>query len=237
MDLSHAVALVTEADKGLGKEIARGLARLGVTVLVGARDLGSADAVAAELEPDGRVVPLQLDLADQASIEAAFAEIDARYGRLNILVNNADARWPRLPPSQVDATAMHASFDTNVSSIVAGTNAMLPLLRRSLDARIVNIANLPGSIGEEEAFMRLPSMPSSTSRTALDAITLQYARELAATDIKVNAAALGQIAVASYNFSAMRTPAEGVATAIRLATLDVGGPTGGFFDETGPLTW
>jgi NAD(P)-dependent dehydrogenase (short-subunit alcohol dehydrogenase family) len=114
---------------------------------------------------------------------------------------------------------------------------MLPLLRRSPAARIVNVSSLRGSLGDEGAFVGQPSMPYSTSKTALNAITVHYARELSASGIKVNAAAPGHVATDFNNFSGTRTPAEGAAIAIKLATLESGGPTGGVFDDKGRIPW
>lgn len=237
MDWSSAVALITGANKGIGKEIARGLARFGMTVLIGARDNARGAAAAAELQGNGRVSPLLLDVTDDASISNAVSEINHRYGRLDILINNAGAPAPRLPPSEVDAAGMRSVYETNVFGVVAVTHAMLPFLRTSPAARIVNISSLRGSLGDAGAFVGQPSMPYSTSKTALNALTVHYARELSASGIKVNAAAPGYVATDFNNFSGTRTPAEGAAIAIRLATLGPDGPTGGFFDDKGPIAW
>lgn len=237
MDWSSAVALVTGANKGIGKEIARGLARLGMQVLIGARDEARGTAAAAELASDGRVSSLLLDVTDEASIAHAASEIKTRWGRLDILVNNAGAPAPRLPPSEVDAAAMRTVYETNVFGVVAVMHALLPLLKESPAARIVNISSLRGSLSDEGAFVGQPSMPYSTSKTALNALTVHYARELAASGIKVNAAAPGHVATDFNNFGGTRTPAEGAAIAIKLATLDADGPTGGLFDDTRRIPW
>ncbi len=237
MDWSSAVALVTGANKGIGKEIARGLARLGMTVLLGARDAERGAAAAADLRDEGAVLPLTLDVTDEASIANAVSEIGKRYGQLDILINNAGVPAPRLPPSQVDAATMRFVFETNVFAVVAVTHAMLPLLRKSPAARIVNMSSLRGSLGDEGAFVGQPSMPYSTSKTGLNAITVHYSRELAPSGIKVNAAAPGHVATDFNNFGGTRTPAEGAAIAIKLATLASDGPSGGLFDDKGRIAW
>ncbi len=185
MDWSSAVALVTGANKGIGKETARGLARLGMTVLLGTRDAKRGAAAAGELQGDGRVLPLTLEVTDKTTIAKAASEIEAHYGRLDILINNAGVPAPRIPASEVDAAAMRSVFETNVFGVVEVTHAMLPLLRKSAAARIVNISSLRGSLGDEGAFVGRPSMPYSTSKTALNVITVHYARELSFIGIKV----------------------------------------------------
>jgi NAD(P)-dependent dehydrogenase (short-subunit alcohol dehydrogenase family) len=237
MDWSLAVALVTGANKGIGKEIARGLARLGMTVLLGARDAKRCAIAADELRDDGRVLPLTLDVTVKSSIAKAASEIGDYYGRLNVLINNAGAPAPRLPPSEVDAAAMRTVFETNVFGVVEVMHAMLPLLKKSAAARVVNISSLRGSLGDEGAFVGQPSMPYSTSKTTLNAITVHYAREFRSSGIKVNAAAPGHVATDFNNFSGSRSPAEGAVIAIKLATLGPDGPTGGFFDDKGRIPW
>lgn len=237
MNGPSAVALVTGANKGIGKEIARGLAKRGVTVLLGTRNRERGLAAAAELQADGTVVPLLIDVTDGATIASAASEIEAQYGRLDILVNNAGVPASRTPPSEIDVAEMRHVFEANVFAVVAVTNAMLPLLRQSPAARIVNISSLRGSLGDQGAFVGQPSVPYSVSKTALNALTVHYARELASASVKVNAAAPGHVATDFNNFRGTRTPAEGASIAIKLATLGPDGPTGGFFDDRGRITW
>ncbi|MDO8213059.1 SDR family NAD(P)-dependent oxidoreductase [Conexibacter sp. CPCC 206217] len=250
------VALVTGANKGIGKAIAQGLARTGMTVLLGSRDQARGAAAAAELTADARgatadddsrgaahrtagdvaVVPLQLDVTDQHSVDAAAAFVAERFGRLDVLVNNAGTA---VRTSAADATAddFRVVYETNVFGVVAVTHALLPLLLAARAPRIVNVSSLRGSLGDEGAFVGRPSMPYSSSKTALNAITVHYARDLASTAIKVNAAAPGHVATDFNGFRGVRTPEQGARIAIRLATLPDDGPTGGFFDDDGPVTW
>ena len=233
------VALVTGANKGIGKEIARGLARRGMIVLLGARDVARGRAAAAELAADGAVVPVQLDVTDPASVAAAAAFVEREHGRLDVLVNNAGVGGGRgyLEASAVTADDVRAVYETNVFGVVAVTHALLPLLRRSDAGRIVNVTSLRGSIGADGAYVGQPYMPYSTSKTAVNAITAHYARALRDTPIKVNGAAPGHVATELNHFRGTRTPAEGAAIAVRLAVLDASGPTGGVFDDSGPLPW
>lgn len=231
------VALVTGANKGIGKAIARGLAQKGMTVLLGARNPERGMQAARELSADGTVLFLQLDVTNEASINAAAKEIARYYGKLDVLVNNAGTNVGRQQPSEVTAASMREVYETNVFGVVAVTHAMLPLLRQSPAGRIVNISSLRGSLSSPGAFVGQPSLPYSSSKTALNALTVHYARDLADTPIKVNAAAPGFVATDFNHFTGERTPEQGAVIALTLATLDEHGPTGGFFDDKGPLPW
>lgn len=235
------VALVTGANKGIGREIARGLGQLGFTVLASARDRQRGAHTVAELADDGLDVRfLQLDVTDEDSVGAAADRVAAEFGRLDVLVNNAGiANELEVPPSLTMLDDMRRVYETNVFGVVAMTNTMLPLLRKAEAARIVNVSSRLGSISQQAA----PNTPLglfmaySSSKAALNAITVHYARELADTEIKVNACAPGFCATDLNGNRGTRTPAQGAKIAIELAVLAAGGPTGGFFDEDGPLSW
>jgi len=231
------IALVTGANKGIGKEIARGLAQLGFTVLLAARDAERGLTAAAELAADGHVAFQQLDVTDPASIDAAVKNIEQRHGRLDVLVNNAGIGVAYAPASQTSTDAMRTVFETNVFSIVGVTNAMLPLLRNAEAARIVNVSSVRGSLTHPDALTWNPSMSYSTSKTAVNALTVHYALELADTPIKVNAVTPGYVATDLNAFQGNRTPAEGARVALKYATLDADGPSGGLFDEEGVIPW
>ena len=117
------------------------------------------------------------------------------------------------------------------------TNAFLPLLRESPAGRIVNVTSKRGSIGEDGAWVGTPSMAYSSSKTAVNALTVHYSRDLADTPIKVNGAAPGHVATDFNGFRGTRSPDEVAAVAIRLATLDADGPTGLVFEDNTVLTW
>ncbi len=231
------VALVTGANKGIGKAIARGLARQGITVLLGARNAERGMQAAADLSSDGTVHFLVLDVTDEGSIHAAVQEIAERYGKLDILINNAGIALGVTSPSEETVQNIRAVYETNVFAVVAVTNACLPLLRLSRAGRIVNVTSLRGSLGDEGAYVGRPVMAYSSSKTALNALTVHYARELATTPIKVNGAAPGHVATDFNGFRGTRTPDQGAAIVIKLATLDEDGPTGGVFDDNKQLAW
>ena len=235
------VALVTGANKGIGKAIARGLARDGFVVYLGARDLEKGKAAAEELREEGEVRVIALDVADARSVTAARQTIELDAGQLDVLVNNAgisSAPGSRFSVPMVEtAENMRAVYETNVFAVVTVTNAFIPLLLKSTAGRIVNVTSKRGSIAEEGAWVGRPNMAYSSSKTALNAITVHYARSLAETTVKVNGAAPGHVATDFNGFRGTRTPEEGAALAIRLAQLGSEGPSGLVFEDETQLAW
>jgi NAD(P)-dependent dehydrogenase (short-subunit alcohol dehydrogenase family) len=239
------IALVTGANKGIGRAIAAGLAELGHTVYLGARDPWRGAAAAAELGADGGDVRfVQLDVTAPAEVEAAARRIAKEFGRLDVLVNNAGVntltrrRFDAIPkPSEENAEDLRFVYETNVFAVVTMTNAFLPLLRRSPAGRVVNVTSRRGSIGDEGAWAGQPDMAYSSSKTALNALTAHYAHELAGTPIKVNGAAPGHVATDFNGFRGTRTPQEAAVVALRLATLGPDGPTGAVFQDEEQLPW
>jgi NAD(P)-dependent dehydrogenase (short-subunit alcohol dehydrogenase family) len=239
------IALVTGANKGIGRAIAQRLAGLGMTVLLGARDPGRGQEAAAALrEAGGDVHPLILDVTDLAGIQAAAGQVASRFGRLDVLVNNAGIPG-RQVPGAVSLDQVRAVFETNFFGVIMVTETLLPLLRRSPAARIVNVSSGTGSLHHmtdpAHYMSRLPATVAyPVSKTALNALTVQYAKALAADRIPVNAVAPGACATdftKGLPYRLTRTAAEGAEIAVRLATIGPGGPTGGFFDDNGPVPW
>ncbi|MFD1990225.1 SDR family oxidoreductase [Paenibacillus nicotianae] len=234
---SKTIALVTGANKGIGKAIVKGLANQGITVLLGSRNSERGLNAVADLKNDGDIYFLEIDVTNPTSIEAAYQKIESTYGHLDILVNNAGVAASRSKPGEADVIEFKKVYETNVFGVVAVINSMLPLIRKSSSGRIVNVSSLRGSLGDEGAFIGQPSISYSSSKTALNALTVHYAKELASVGIKVNSAAPGHVATDFNDFKGKRTPEEGAAIAIHLATLDQSGPTGGFFDDNGNIKW
>ncbi|MEU8188500.1 SDR family oxidoreductase [Micromonospora carbonacea] len=238
------IALVTGANKGIGYEIAAGLGALGFTVGVGARDGQRRETAVAKLRAAGvDAFGVPLDVTDDASVTAAAALVEERAGRLDALVNNAGVTGDRAQlPTTVDLAVMRAVVETNVLGVIRVTNAMLPLLRRSTSPRIVNMSSSVGSLARQSAVeSELTTGPIavaySPSKTFLNAVTVQYVRELRGTNILINAACPGYVATDLNNFRGVRTPEQGAAIAVRLATLPDDGPTGGFFEDAGVVPW
>jgi NAD(P)-dependent dehydrogenase (short-subunit alcohol dehydrogenase family) len=172
---------------------------------------------------------------------SARQTIESEAGHLDVLANNAGisaAPGSRLnAPIEETAENMRAVYETNVFAVVTVTNAFIPLLLRSDAGRIVNVTSKRGSIGEKGAWVGRPNMTNSSSKTALNAITVHYARSLAETNIKINGAAPGHVATDFSGFRGTRTPEQGADVAIRLAQLESDGPNGLVFEDEQQLTW
>ncbi|MFE9611829.1 SDR family NAD(P)-dependent oxidoreductase [Streptomyces sp. NPDC006012] len=246
------VALITGANKGIGRGVAEQLAALGMTVVIGARDpLRGEDAAAAVRAAGGDAHAVTLDVTDRATVRGAAQQLEDRFGRLDVLVNNAGISGSGQVspqdahdqvPGSVDLDMVRAVFETNVFGVISVTNAMLPLLRRSPAPRVVNVSSHAASLtltsdldGPFAAL--LPSAAYSPSKSALTALTVQYAKELRKDGILVNAVAPGFVDTDSNNHTGFLTVAQGAAVVVRLATLGADGPTGGFFSEEGPVPW
>ncbi|MEU4245844.1 SDR family oxidoreductase [Amycolatopsis sp. NPDC026612] len=238
------IALVTGANKGIGYEITAGLGALGYRVGVGARDKNRRDDAVARLRDSGvDAFGVPLDVTDDHSVSTAAELIAHHGGRLDALVNNAGITGGHpQQPSSVDPAVIRTVVETNVIGVVRVTNAMLPLLRRSPSPRIVNMSSSVGSLTRQsgpgsETTTGPVAVAYAPSKTFLNAVTLQYVKELAGTNILINCACPGFVATDLNGFRGIRTPQQGAATAIRLATLPDGGPTGGFFEDAGVVSW
>ena len=232
------IALITGANKGIGLQIARDLAAHGLTVLVGSRNLEHGEAAAAEIGNNAHAI--QLDVTDAASIAAAATRIRTEFGRLDILINNAGIV---IQPDSVTESSLQnirAVYETNVFGVIAVTQAMLPLLREAPSARIINVSSSLGSLTytsdathHHHAFAGV----YSSSKSALNGVTVALAKDLESTKIKVNAADPGYTATALNNFSGPRTVEEAAREPVRLALLGDDAPTGTFTNEDGPVPW
>lgn len=245
-NITPMIALVTGGNKGIGREIAAQLAQLGHTVVIGARSLERGEATAAELRAvGGDVTAVALDVTDQASAAAAADTVRARFGRLDALVNNAGishqpgADFAGQMPATGDVDHVRFVFETNVFGVITVTSAFLPLLRLSATPRIVNVSSSAGSLAAISDFANTDPIALGyvPSKTALTAVTIMYARGLVNEGILVNAVCPGFVDTDLNNHQGVRTPAEGAASAVRMATIAADGPTGTFTDDEGPVAW
>ncbi|MFD5750898.1 SDR family oxidoreductase [Streptomyces sp. NPDC127033] len=240
------VALVTGANKGVGRAVVEQLAGLGTTVYLGARDEERGRAAAGELRADGRDVRfLRLDVTDESGVTLAAKRIEEESGRLDILVNNAGISTPWRAPSRTTADEVRQGFETNVIGCITVTNAMLPLLRRSAAARVVNISSVLGSLtAAAENHDPTGAFPDggfpvilgySLSKTAVNALTVMYANELREEGILVNSVSPNWVPTDANDHSGILTLEQGAVMPVRMATLPDGGPTGTFTcsDATG----
>lgn len=232
--MDNLIALVTGANKGIGKEIARQLADAGHTVYLGSRDAARGRQAVEEIGGDTRL--LVLDVTDEASVAAAARSIEA----LDVLVNNAGISGESRTPDQADAAEFRRIYETNVFGVVTVTNAVLPALRRSAHPRIVNISSSTGSLNRAAAAGTGGFAAYRSSKAALNAVTIYYAAALAEDGIKVNAFAPGlrRTELNSRAAASGGDPAEAAAGAVRIALLPDDGPTGEYRDWDGTeLPW
>ncbi|TMR24900.1 SDR family NAD(P)-dependent oxidoreductase [Nonomuraea turkmeniaca] len=234
------VALVTGANKGLGQETVRQLAGRGWQVFLAARDRERGLRAAGTLAGEGLDVEfVELDVTSDESVSAAVKAVAERVDRLDVLVNNAGVGGPLLDPADMAADALRALYEVNVFGQVRVTHAFLPMLRGSQQPRIVMVSSALASLTRagdparpEHGFL---SLDYASSKAALNMVVSQYARAL--PGFKVNAADPGNPATDMNHHTGIHTVVEGATAIIRLATLDPGGPTGGFFGNDGPVPW
>src|SRR6202034_2210510 len=249
---SQRVALVTGANQGVGLQVAKELVANGLTVLVGSRNFERGDAAAKEIGPGA--IALQLDVTDRVSIADAAERIRTEFGRLDLLVQNAAISNTRkgnlsLQEYAKISRASNASLDevrtvweTNVFGVLAVYQAMLPLLRESSDARIVNVSSAVGSL-TSNADPASPYHPMfgpvySASKAAMNAITLSMMVELESTGIKVNLVSPGFTRTNLNGYAGTQSVEEGSREVVRVALLGPDGPTGTFTRwENATIPW
>jgi NAD(P)-dependent dehydrogenase (short-subunit alcohol dehydrogenase family) len=226
------VTLITGANKGLGYETARQLIEQGHLVYMGARSVERGKAAASEL--GGQFV--QLDVTDDASVEAALGVVATRESHLDVLVNNAGIS------TMADVTGPVALevFNTNAIGLIRVTQAALPLLEKSENPVVVNVSSALGSFwavtNPERRQFHFPSIIYGSSKAAVSMLTVQYAKALPA--IKFNAVEPGFTATELTPFSGAGQPVEtGAAVIVRMATIGKDGPTGTFEEDGGELGW
>ena len=226
------IAVVTGANRGIGREIARQLAqRPGLTVVLTARDERKGKAAARDLGTGFH----PLDVASERSIAALAAFLGKNYGRCDVLVNNAgilaDPRGSRILDSKVETH--RATLETNVLGPLMLAQALVPLMRKHRYGRIVNVSSAMGQLSD----MGTGSPAYRMSKTALNALTLMLAADLSGSGILVNSMSPGWVRTDMGGSSAPRSVAEGADTAVWLATLPDNGPSGGFFKDRKPIAW
>jgi NAD(P)-dependent dehydrogenase (short-subunit alcohol dehydrogenase family) len=226
------VALVTGANRGIGRAIAAGLAAQGIVVAVGARSPSAADGVAAELGAPSFGV--RLDVTDAASVEAAVAAVVERTGRLDIVVNNAGGHYDSgVAPSAVSDADVIDAMEINLVGPWRVCRAAIPHMRRQGRGRIVNVSSRSGTF--DSTWADAPAY--GVSKAALNMMTFQLAKELEGTGILVNACCPGWVRTDMGGLDADKSPEEGADTPIWLATLPDDGPTGGMFGERAHIDW
>jgi NAD(P)-dependent dehydrogenase (short-subunit alcohol dehydrogenase family) len=219
------VALVSGTSRGIGAEIARQLAtEHGFLVFAGARNPSDVETV------DG-IEPIELDVTDQAAIDAARERIEADPGRLDALVNNAGVYGDPIGAADYDLERAHEVLEVNTFGPWRLTQAFLPLLRRSEHPRVVNVSSGAGQLSD----MNGGRAAYRLSKAALNALS----RTLASDErwLKVNTMCPGWVRTDMGGSAAPRSVEKGADTAVWLATLPDDGPSGGFFRDRRPIPW
>jgi len=229
------ISFITGANKGLGYETARRLTELGHTVILGARDKQRGEAAAERLGV--RFVPI--DVTDDASVAAAAADIEAREGRVDRLINNAGITGPRIPAGDLTGADATLVFNTNAISVVRVTHAFLPLLRRSADPAVINVSSGMGSQAlthdQDRTESRVMAPLYTAAKAAVTMLTTQYAK--AVPDVRFNAADPGYTATDLNGHTGPQTVTEGTDAIVALATEPATAGTGRFVDRSGTVPW
>ncbi|GGN75971.1 SDR family oxidoreductase [Nocardia rhizosphaerihabitans] len=238
--MTKTIALVTGANKGLGRETVRRLAGSGWRVYLAARDTARGEAAAAEFTAAGLDVRfVALDVTSDDSVAAAADTVKAEAGRLDVLINNAAIGGPRTAPGDTRPDDLREVFETNVFGPIRVTGAFLPLLRLSQHPRIVMVSSGIGSIATitdpKWAGLLPPALGYPSTKAALNMLTVMYASEL--DGMKVNAVDPGYTATDLNGHSGFQTVTEGTDAIVAMATVDRDGPSGGFFDRAGATSW
>jgi NAD(P)-dependent dehydrogenase (short-subunit alcohol dehydrogenase family) len=247
------VAFITGANRGLGLETARILAKQGTTVILGSRNLAQGQAAAEELRKEGAksVEAVRFDVNKTADHKEIYDYLDRKYGKLDILINNAGildegAAKPNggagfNSTSCVSQEKLRQTFETNFFQPIALTQTLLPLIKKSPAGRIVNLSSILGSLtlhaDPKSPIYDRKHFAYDSSKTAINAFTVHLAQELAGTKIKVNSAHPGWVKTAMGGKEAPMELSEGGKTSVQLATLPDDGPSGGFFHLGQPLPW
>lgn len=238
------IALITGGNKGIGFETARQLGKKGLTVLIGARDEQRGLAAVETLRKEGiaaKFVPLEITSA--ASIKTAVEQVTREFGVLDVLVNNAGVLDYATdgPGSNVSQATLKATFEANFFSLVAVTQAFLPLIRKSGAGRIVNLTSILGSIAEHadpnSPIYQAKFLAYDASKAAVNMFTNHLAHELKGTTIKVNAAHPGWVKTDLGGPQAPMEIVDGAKTSVELATLPETGPTGGYYHMGVHMRW
>lgn len=236
-------ALVTGANKGLGLAIAKGLASAGLSVWMGARDRSRGETAVKALQVEGLDVRfLEIDVANDASVRRAAKTVGREIDALDVLVNNAGIVLDlATAPSELSMDAVKATYEVNLFGPIRVTQAFAPLLKAAEDARIVNMSSGVGSLtlitDPTSLFSTVNLLAYTSSKVALNAVTVSFAKEFEPFGIKVNAVEPGHVRTDLNGNSGFLTPEEGAETAIKMALIDKSGPTGGFFGSHGRQPW
>ena len=240
------VAFITGGNRGIGLETARQLGKQGVTVVIGSRDAAKGEEVAEKLRSEGaEVEAIRFDITKQADFREAYEYFDKKYGKLDILINNAGiSKEPFGSPnnaSSVSPSLLRQTFDTNFFGTIELTQVLLPLIKKAPEGRIVNLSSILGSLAlhadPKSPIYNFKALAYDASKAALNSFTVHLAAELRDTKVKVNSAHPGWVKTDMGTDAAPMEIPDGAKTSVRLALLPGDGPTGGYFHMGDSLPW
>jgi len=233
------IALVSGANRGIGLEIVRQLARGGLIAVLGARDPEKGKTAAATLASEGLEPPVvALDVTDEQSVRAAVAQVMDLYGRVDVLVNNAGILKEGFSPQDssvldVSLDLVSLTFQTNTVGPLRLIQAVVPIMQKQGYGRVVNVSSGAGQLAEMGSGFPAYRM----SKAALNALTRLTASELGPGNIKINAMCPGWVKTQMGGPNATRPVEKGAETATWLSRLPEDGPSGGFFRDMKPIAW
>jgi NAD(P)-dependent dehydrogenase (short-subunit alcohol dehydrogenase family) len=245
-DTQGKVAFITGANRGIGFETAKQLGQLGIEIVIGVRDLVKGLHAVEQLEAQGISARAIAYDANQAnSPDAVYDYLEKHYGKLDILVNNAGVANEQLMgknnSSTIPLDVLQQTFQTNLFSVIALTQKLLPLIKKAPAGRIVNLSSILGSLTlhsmADSPIASAKAFAYNSSKAALNAYTIHLAHELSDTNIKVNSAHPGWVKTELGGENAPMEIADSYKTSVYLATLANDGPNGGFFHEREVLPW
>ncbi|MEK3951471.1 MULTISPECIES: SDR family oxidoreductase [Paenibacillus] len=237
------IVLITGGNKGIGFETARQLGNMGYEILIGARSEEKGHEAVTFLETENiKAKTVVLDVTNPSTVLSAVEWIEQEYGYLDILINNAGVFFEgNTPPSELELSVLKNTYETNVFGVFSVTKAILPLLKKSSAGRIVNLSSGLGSLtlnsDPTSEFYNVNSLAYNSSKTAVNALTVFFAKELRDTPIKINSVCPGFTATDLNGNSGYRTVEQAASSVVKLATINNDGPTGSFFDENGVVPW
>ena len=240
------VAFITGGNRGIGLETARQLGKQGVKVVIGSRDAEKGKAAAEKLRAEGADVDaIRFDITKPTDHKEAYNYFDKSFGKLDILINNAGiTKEPIGTPnnaSSVSKEVLRETFDTNFFGTIELTQALLPLIKKAPEGRIVNLSSILGSLAlhadPKSPIYDFKVLAYNSSKAALNAFTVHLAHELRDTKIKVNSAHPGWVKTEMGTDAAPMEIPDGAKTSVQLALLPADGPTGAYIHMGEPLPW
>jgi NAD(P)-dependent dehydrogenase (short-subunit alcohol dehydrogenase family) len=241
--MTKKIVFITGANKGIGYEVARQLAAQEFIVLLGARDSQRGIAAAQKLSAQGEVHFVQIDVSDERSIAAAAEMVSKQWGKVDVLVNNAGIILElsaKIQPAALELTMLKETFETNLFGAFAVIRYFLPLLKQSATAQIINVSSTLGSLTSmsdpNNMFYGSNALAYNASKSALNAVTVSLAKDLASEQICINSICPGWVKTDLGTDAAYLTVEQGAAIIVKMAMMEQP-PTGKFLDDNGEVPW